>query len=105
MTEPSKTARSVGEILRHAREDQNLTLDQVSKALHIRARFLEALEATDIRALPSLAQSRGFLRLYAEHLGLDARPLAGALAAGNKCPDRHRNEIGAHRTKPTGLSG
>jgi len=53
VTEPSKTARSVGEILRHAREDRNLTLDQVSKAIHIRARFLEALEASDIRALPS----------------------------------------------------
>lgn len=75
MTEPSKTARSVGEILRHAREDQKLTLEQVSTALHIRTRFLEALEASDIRALPSLAQSRGFLRLYAEHLGLDPVPL------------------------------
>jgi cytoskeleton protein RodZ len=75
VTEPSKTARSVGETLRHAREDQNLTLDQVSQALHIRARFLEALEASNIRALPSQAQSRGFLRLYAEYLGLDPSPL------------------------------
>ena len=75
MTEPSKTARSVGETLRHAREDQNLTLEQVAQALHIRARTLEALEANDIKALPSLAQSRGFLRMYAEHLGLDPQPL------------------------------
>jgi len=75
VTQPSKTARSVGEILRHAREDQNLTLEQVARDIHIRARFLEALEATDLHALPSLAQSRGFLRLYAEHLGLDPRPL------------------------------
>ncbi len=75
MTEPSKTARSVGETLRHAREDQKLTLEKVALAIHIRARMLEALEANDIKALPSLAQSRGFLRLYAEHLGLDPQPL------------------------------
>lgn len=65
----------MGETLRHAREDQDLTLEQVSRALHIRIRFLTALEASDLRALPSLAQSRGFLRMYAEHLGLDPVPL------------------------------
>ena len=65
----------MGETLRHAREDQNLTLEQVSRALHIRIRFLTALEASDMRALPSMAQSRGFLRMYAEHLGLDPAPL------------------------------
>lgn len=75
MTIPSKTARSVGETLRHAREDQNLTLSQVAQTLHIRTRFLELLEANDIKALPSLTQSRGFLRLYAEYLGLDPQPL------------------------------
>lgn len=86
MTEPSKTARSVGETLRHAREDQNLSLDQVAQALHIRARFLEALEASDIRALPSLAQSRGFLRLYAEYLGLDPLPLLERWLPATKTP-------------------
>ena len=98
MTEPSKTARSVGETLRHAREDQNLTLEQVSTALHIRARFLEALEATDMRALPSLAQSRGFLRLYAEHLGLDPVPLLSRWQPVDRVGRKRRRQGHSHAT-------
>ena len=95
----------MGEILRHAREDQNLTLDQVSKALHIRTRFLEALESTDIQALPSLAQSRGFLRLYAEHLGLDARPLLERWQHVINAPTVTGTKSVPTATKPPGLGG
>jgi cytoskeleton protein RodZ len=94
----------VGEILRHAREDQNLTLDQVAQVLHIRARFLEALEASDTRALPSLAQSRGFLRLYAEYLGLDPLPLLESWKPVEKTPSVSGKPLNSGAAAPKKVS-
>ncbi len=54
------------------------TLDQVFQALHIRQPFLEALENNQRELLPSIVQGRGFLRMYAEFLGLPVHPLMKA---------------------------
>ena len=62
---------SVGNSLKQARVEKKLTLDEVSKALHIRIKYLEALEANNFDLLPSQAQVRGFLRLYADFLHID----------------------------------
>ncbi len=75
------------------------------EAFHIRARFLEALEATDMHALPSLAQSRGFLRLYAEHLGLDAQPLLERWQQVQNTPIVPGTNSVTTVTKPAGLGG
>lgn len=61
---------SIGEMLRAAREARGWTLDEVERVVHIRARYLAALEAGDLAILPSMLQARGFLRNYAQHLGL-----------------------------------
>lgn len=61
---------SIGEMLRAAREARGWTLDEVERVIHIRARYLAALEAGDLQAMPSMLQARGFLRNYAQHLGL-----------------------------------
>lgn len=65
----------VGPTLRAAREAQNLSLEQVEQATRIRRKFLEALEDDDFGALPSMTQGRGFLRNYAQFLGLDAHDM------------------------------
>ncbi len=70
----------VGYSLRQAREARALTLEQVSEALHIKPRYLQALEEGRWEALPSPAQGRGFLRLYAAFLGLDPQPLLQGMA-------------------------
>jgi cytoskeletal protein RodZ len=64
-------AESVGQQLRRAREARTLTLEQVAQATRIRERYLRALEEDDLSAVPSLAQARGFLRVYAGYLQLD----------------------------------
>ncbi len=69
----------VGEQLRQARESKHLTLEQVFEQIYIRPRYLQAMEAGNFAALPSRAQSRGFLRAYAEFLGLEAEPLLASL--------------------------
>lgn len=68
---------SIGEQLKQAREARKLTLKQAVQATRIRSYYLEALESDDLSAIPSPAQARGFLRLYAEYLGLDFQALLG----------------------------
>jgi cytoskeletal protein RodZ len=62
---------TIGQQLRQAREQRNLTLEQAAQATHIRVHYLEALERGDLSRLPSKAQGRGFLRVYAGYLGLN----------------------------------
>jgi transcriptional regulator with XRE-family HTH domain len=62
---------SIGARLREARELRRLTLQQVSETTKVRTHYLQALESDDFSAIPSAAQARGFLRIYAEFLELD----------------------------------
>src|SRR3954467_1714267 len=61
----------IGSSLAEARRTRGLELDQVQQALRIRRRHLEALEADRFDQLPDVVYARGFLREYAEFLGLD----------------------------------
>jgi cytoskeletal protein RodZ len=70
--------QTIGEQLKQARIKRGLTLDQVSKVTHIRTHYLEALENDQRDALPSTAQARGFLRLYADYLNLPSTDLLRA---------------------------
>ena len=67
--------RSVGELLRNAREDLGLELHQVSDILRIRYVHLRAIEEGQLSELPGQTYALGFVRTYAEYLGLDARSL------------------------------
>ena len=64
-----------GEQLRAAREAKGLTLEDVERATRIRAKYLAALENNDHKVMVSPVQARGFLKNYAEHLGLDSAAL------------------------------
>jgi len=71
----------IGSQLRAAREAQGLTLEQVFKATRIKTSFLEAIEANQFQGLPGPVQARGFVRSYANFLGLDGEHLASVLDA------------------------
>ena len=73
---------AIGKILRAAREDHQLTLEQISAATHIRLHYLQAMENGDFDALPSRLQMKGFLRSYAGQLGLDEKVLIELLEHG-----------------------
>lgn len=66
---------TVGEQLQQARMDRGLTLEMAARSTHIRIHYLQAIEEDRRGDLPSVVQGRGFLRLYADYLGLDAQPL------------------------------
>jgi len=77
---------SIGQQLKKARQTRNLTIEQVTQATHIRAHFIEAMEDDDFDALPSPVQARGFLRLYAETLGLSLEELIANQSAESPEP-------------------
>lgn len=65
----------IGHILREARENKGLTLEEVQAQTRINARYLAALESGQYNALPTPVHVRGFLRNYARFLGLEPQPL------------------------------
>src|SRR5512138_2569374 len=67
----SSDSEALGNELREARQQRDLTLDQAEKQTRIRAKYLEALEQGNYTVLPTPVQTRGFLRNYARFLGLD----------------------------------
>lgn len=63
----------IGKSLRDARTRQGLELSVLEDETKIRAKYLRALEAEEFDQLPGDSYVRGFLRLYAERLGLDGQ--------------------------------
>ena len=61
----------IGGSLREARLKRGLTPADVQKAIRIRDRYLQALEEERWELLPGDAYVKGFLRTYADYLGLD----------------------------------
>jgi len=61
---------SFGELLKREREMREISLNELTKATRISARFLEALENEDWNKLPGGVFNRGFVRAIARYLGL-----------------------------------
>lgn len=63
---------TVGDLLRRAREGRGEELETVATRLRIRPGYLKAIEAGRFQDLPGLTYAVGFVRTYADHVGLDA---------------------------------
>jgi cytoskeletal protein RodZ len=79
----------IGPVLEKTRQEKGLTLDQVEQVTKIRKRYLAGLEREDFGALPDAVYARGFLKTYANFLGLDGEELARELKDRRK-PRRER---------------
>jgi len=64
-------AAALGSLLREKREERGLSLREVEGAVKIHVRHLEALEKGNPGVLPHPMYVRGFVVIYANHLGLD----------------------------------
>jgi cytoskeleton protein RodZ len=60
-----------GASFKKAREFRGITLDQIAKETRISTRFLAAIEDEEFHLLPGGVFNRGFIRSYAERVGLD----------------------------------
>ncbi|MGH3093498.1 MAG: helix-turn-helix domain-containing protein, partial [Gaiellaceae bacterium] len=63
----------IGNSLREARLRQGLELPRIEADTKIRGKYLRALEEERFEVLPGETYVKGFLRAYAEYLGLDGQ--------------------------------
>jgi len=63
----------IGNSLREARSRRGVEFAQVEQATKIRGKYLRALEDERFDTLPSQTYVKGFLRTYADYLGLDGQ--------------------------------
>ena len=78
----AKRARSLGAILRSAREARAMTVREVSERIRIPARYLTMLEANDYGAIADELYLLPFVRSYADFLGLEAGALSARFLRG-----------------------
>lgn len=67
--------RELGEELQQARERRGASIADAQAETKIRSRYLEALEQGRFDILPGDVYTKGFLKAYAEYLGLDGRAM------------------------------
>lgn len=71
------SAREIGVYIAHLRDQFHLSQQEVSERLHIRTRYVSAIEEGRFDLMPGKVYARGYLHKYAEFLGLDADQIVG----------------------------
>jgi transcriptional regulator with XRE-family HTH domain len=66
-----ETKETIGQRLKQIRLSRQISIEKAAEATRVRVIYLQALEADNYSVMSSAAQSRGFLHLYADFLGLD----------------------------------
>jgi len=69
-------AQPIGMLLRRTRDQRRLSIADTAKALRIRTDYLDAIEKGAYERLPGRAYAVGFVRSYADYLGLDGAEAA-----------------------------
>ena len=84
------TMSQVGEQLHAAREARKLTVQQVADATKIRTDHIRALEEGHFEVFSAPIYIRGFVRIYATQLKLDAPQIMSALDAELKQTEKFK---------------
>jgi cytoskeletal protein RodZ len=71
----------IGAYLRHVREESQLSMEEVAARTLIQTRLIKAIEEGKLHQLPEPVYVQGFIRRYAEALGLDGSEFAEAFPA------------------------
>ena len=82
-SDSSNQSNSLGDILYKERTKKSISLEEVAESTCIHIATLRAIEAGDRDKMPAEVFSRGFVKLYAEYLDLDAQDIM----------DRYNNEM------------
>ena len=64
--------------MRRERELRQISLREIAEATKINLRYLDALERDDFRHLPGGVFNKGFVRAYAQFIGIDAESMVMA---------------------------
>lgn len=90
--------KAFGNRLKEAREAKGVTLRAVANSTRISQRYLEALEQSDLEALPGGVFDKGYIKSYAQFLDIDPKPLLESYRveerrAGLGTPEAEREKL------------
>ena len=83
----------IGAYLRELREHYKLSIPDVAKRLHIRPKYIQALEEGKIEDLPGKVYTLGYLQSYTEFLGLDAEKIISEYHEIKKLDERESFKV------------
>lgn len=76
----------IGAILEDARNRQGIDIETLAERTKIRPKYLRALENEDWEGLPGPAYARGFIRAYADEVGIDSEVLVDEYRRRHEVP-------------------
>jgi hypothetical protein len=88
----------IGNSLHEARIRQGLEFPEVELATKIRVKYIRALEQEEFSVLPGETYVRGFLRTYADYLGLDGQLYVDEYVS-RYAPEHRRDEAPPERVQ------
>ncbi len=88
---------SIGKTLKAAREHKQMEIGDVVAATLMQPHVISAIENDDFAAMPAPVYARGFLRLYAECVGLDPVPIVDAYNNHGKLTISARRNLPAEK--------
>ena len=93
----------IGTSLREARSRRQVPIVQAEQATKIRGKYLRALEEERFDLLPSQTYVKGFLRTYADYLGLDGQLYVdeynSRFVTGDEWAPRRSSRVTEHRDR------
>jgi transcriptional regulator with XRE-family HTH domain len=89
---PENDSRGIGELLRRARKDRGLTLEQIANETRIPRRHLEALEHDNFAVVPAGFYRRAEIRTYARAVNLDETLALAELDRADAAPETPKNQ-------------
>jgi len=92
LTPTVASGANIGQALRAVRESKGLTLEDVAEETRVRRAYLAAIEEMRLDALPSRPFTIGYIRAYANELGLDGEAAVGRFRAEEPEPDQSLRE-------------
>ncbi len=93
-----------GSELKKIREERKIPLEQIASDTRIRLSILQDLEDDAYSELSSSTQTKGFLRIYAQYLGVDKKKSNQAAAAAPAIPPEPVSEPPTSQAKPEIIS-
>jgi cytoskeletal protein RodZ len=82
-----KFLAEIGEILKQAREEKNISLVEIEKKTKIRRFYIKSMEENNFDNIPGKVYAIGFLRTYADYLDLSTDELVEELKEKLKSSD------------------
>ena len=90
-----------GSALRKAREAKGLSSSEVAAATRMKVQIVDDLEREEFGRIAAVIYGKGFIKLYAEHVGLDPKPLIADYVALTGSDGPRLGAESAEQTRPT----